>query len=88
MPFESNSLVSLKQQISDGDYRQPSKPSGECQCEPWVKSLCVSVCVREREEKKEKRGGGGGGERERESECVCVCVSMWLKKHERLDEQV
>ncbi|GFN90903.1 nuak family snf1-like kinase 1 [Plakobranchus ocellatus] len=28
MPFESNSLVSLKQQISEGDYRQPSKPSG------------------------------------------------------------
>ncbi|RUS86023.1 hypothetical protein EGW08_006235, partial [Elysia chlorotica] len=27
MPFESNSLVSLKQQISDGDYRQPSRPS-------------------------------------------------------------
>lgn len=27
MPFESNSLVSLKQQISDGEYRQPSKPS-------------------------------------------------------------
>ncbi|XP_012935760.1 NUAK family SNF1-like kinase 2, partial [Aplysia californica] len=27
MPFESNSLVSLKQQISEGDYSQPSRPS-------------------------------------------------------------
>ena len=37
MPFESNSLVSLKQQISDGDYRQPDRPSG--------KSLSEHVCV-------------------------------------------